>query len=120
MSSATLPTPQATPVTPITRLLHLEDSEPDHELAMAHLRRFGMAVLATRVESRQEFAQALAGEWDLILSDYNLPDFAGAQRFTGLDGALHRRAQPREIVFKQVVTGAMAHGVDGRFFADFA
>ena len=79
MSSATLPTPQATPATPITRLLHLEDSEADHELAMAHLRRFGMPVLATRVESRQEFAQALTGEWDLILSDYNLPDFTGVQ-----------------------------------------
>jgi hypothetical protein len=33
------------------RVLHLEDSELDHELAMAHLRRSGVQVESTRVVS---------------------------------------------------------------------
>ena len=59
------------------RLLHLEDSEPDHALAMAHLRRAGIPVLAVRVETRAEFEAALAERWDLVLSDYHLPGFTG-------------------------------------------
>ena len=61
------------------RVLHLEDSDLDHELAMAHLQRAGLEVQARRIESRAEFAAALQGEWDLILSDYNLPGFSGLQ-----------------------------------------
>ena len=61
------------------RVLHLEDSDLDHELAMAHLRRAGLEVQARRIESRAEFAAELQGEWDLILSDYNLPGFSGLQ-----------------------------------------
>jgi signal transduction histidine kinase len=61
------------------RLLHLEDSEPDHALAMAQLRRSDLAVEAVRIESRNEFAAALLKPWDLILSDYNLPGFSGLE-----------------------------------------
>jgi signal transduction histidine kinase len=61
------------------RLLHIEDSEPDHALAMAQLRRAGLAVSAERIESRFEFAYALAQPWDVILSDYNLPGFSGLE-----------------------------------------
>ncbi len=56
------------------RVLHLEDSELDHELAMAHLRRGGLTVETRRVETRQEFEEALGGRWDVILSDFNLPE----------------------------------------------
>ena len=59
------------------RLLHLEDSEPDHALALAHLRRGGLAVQAQRVETREEFAVALHQPWDVVLSDYHLPGFTG-------------------------------------------
>ncbi len=61
------------------RLLHLEDSEPDHALALAHLRRSGLDVLATRVESRLEFVAALQQAWDVVLSDYHLPGFNGVE-----------------------------------------
>ena len=61
------------------RVLHLEDSDLDHELAMVHLQRAGLQVQAQRIESRAEFAEALRGDWDLILSDYNLPGFSGLQ-----------------------------------------
>jgi DNA-binding NtrC family response regulator len=59
------------------RLLHLEDSEPDHALAMAHLQRSGLKVHAQRIESRSEFAAALDQPWDVVLSDYHLPGFTG-------------------------------------------
>jgi signal transduction histidine kinase len=59
------------------RLLHLEDAEPDHALAMAHLRRSGMVFEALRVETPQAFLAALDEPWDLVLSDYHLPGFTG-------------------------------------------
>ncbi|RVT49289.1 hybrid sensor histidine kinase/response regulator [Rubrivivax albus] len=67
------------------RVLHLEDSPLDHELALAHLRRGGLAVECRRVESRAEFEAALdrrggaANRWDLVLSDYNVPGFSGIE-----------------------------------------
>jgi signal transduction histidine kinase len=69
-----------TPVARCLRVLHLEDSDLDHELALAHLQRAGLQVIAKRIESRSEFAAELQGDdWDLILSDYNLPGFSGLQ-----------------------------------------
>ncbi len=62
------------------RLLHLEDSAPDHELAMVHLRRAGHALQARRVDTEADYRQALAEQaWDLVLSDFNLPGFDGLQ-----------------------------------------
>jgi len=75
------------------RLLHIEDSEPDHVLAMAQLRRAGLRVDATRVETRDEFKRALARPWDLVLSDYNLPGF------TGLEALQLLRATGRALPF---------------------
>jgi signal transduction histidine kinase len=65
--------------TPVRRLrvLHIEDSELDHELAMAHLRRGGAEVEAVRVDTEAQFRQALGEPWDLIVSDYNVPGFSG-------------------------------------------
>ncbi|MDE2369955.1 MAG: response regulator [Burkholderiales bacterium] len=59
------------------RLLHLEDSEPDHALVLAHLARGGVAVDAERVETPAAFAAALDRPWDIVLSDYHLPGFTG-------------------------------------------
>ena len=61
------------------RILHLEDSELDHELALAYLQREGLAVEALRVDTRAEFEAALDQSWDAIISDYNLPGFSGLQ-----------------------------------------
>ena len=60
------------------RVLHLEDSLPDHELALLHLQRAGLRLDMLRVETEAAYCQALANQdWDLILSDFNLPGFTG-------------------------------------------
>lgn len=59
------------------RLLHLEDSELDHELTLVHLQRGGLNVSATRVDTEADFLRALDEPWDAIVSDYNLPGFSG-------------------------------------------
>jgi signal transduction histidine kinase len=59
------------------RVLHLEDSELDHELVMAHLRRGGLDVETLRVDAEAAFRTALEGAWDIVLSDYNVPGFSG-------------------------------------------
>jgi signal transduction histidine kinase len=60
------------------RVLHLEDSELDHQLMLAHLRRGGLAVDAVRVDSEADFLQAVDQDhWDVVVSDYNLPGFSG-------------------------------------------
>jgi signal transduction histidine kinase len=59
------------------RVLHLEDSELDHELEMAHLRRGGVQVETTRVDSEPAFRAALEERWDIVLSDFNVPGFSG-------------------------------------------
>ena len=84
-SSPFSPALLATPASPRTRpgeprpfrVLHLEDSEPDHELAMLTLQRGGLRLRARRVETRAEFKAALTEPWDLVLSDYHLPGFTG-------------------------------------------
>ena len=59
------------------RLLHLEDSELDHVLMLAQVRRGGLSVEVRRVDSEAEFLRALEQPWDVIVSDYNLPGFSG-------------------------------------------
>ena len=66
----------STPERPL-RLLHLEDSELDHELTLAHLRRGGLSAEPLRVDSEADFLKALEQPWDIIVSDYNLPGFSG-------------------------------------------
>jgi len=58
-------------------VLHLEDSELDHELEMAHLRRGGAQVESMRVDSEPAFRAALQVPWDIVLSDFNVPGFSG-------------------------------------------
>ena len=59
------------------RVLHLEDSELDHELEMAHLRRGGVQVESMRVDCEPAFRAALESPWDIVLSDFNVPGFSG-------------------------------------------
>ncbi len=63
---------------PELRVLHVEDCLPDHELAMLHLQRAGHRLAVERVDTEAGFRQALDdGDWDVVLSDFNLPGFDG-------------------------------------------
>lgn len=59
------------------RILHVEDSELDHQLILAQLRRAGLDVEVRRVDTLAEVGKALAQPWDAIISDYNLPGYSG-------------------------------------------
>jgi signal transduction histidine kinase len=59
------------------RVLHLEDNEEDHALVAVHLRRGGIDADIERVEDEAGLVAALERDWDLILSDYNLPGYSG-------------------------------------------
>lgn len=59
------------------RILHIEDSELDHQLIMAQLRRAGLDLELVRMDALAEIGPALAEPWDAIISDYNLPGFSG-------------------------------------------
>ena len=73
------------------RVLVVEDSEDDTTLLVRQLRKGGYKPVCQRVETRDEMLGALdEGNWDIILSDYNLPGFGGRQalelcRQKGLD-----------------------------------
>ena len=76
--------PAHAPVTPSARsgrrlqILHLEDSELDHELTLTHLARGQLRATVRRIDSEAEFLGALSERtWDAIISDYNLPGFSG-------------------------------------------
>ncbi|HEY3786091.1 MAG TPA: EAL domain-containing protein [Steroidobacteraceae bacterium] len=60
------------------RVLFVEDSEADAQLALRRLRMDGMECSARRVETEESLVSALReNAWDLILSDFSLPSFDG-------------------------------------------
>ena len=73
------------------RVLLIEDSDLDAAHLTLELRRGGFDPQVTRVETREEFDDALrAQEWDAIISDYSLPRFSAPEaldlyRLSGVD-----------------------------------
>jgi PAS domain S-box-containing protein len=69
----------------------VEDCVDDAELVLIELKRLGYTVTHRRVETAPAMREALASEaWDLILSDFSMPDFSalaaiGVLRESGLD-----------------------------------
>ncbi|HET8871994.1 MAG TPA: response regulator, partial [Aquabacterium sp.] len=61
------------------RVLHLEDNEEDHALVSIHLLRGGIDADIHRIDTEQALIEALDEDWDLILSDYNLPGYSGLE-----------------------------------------
>jgi len=60
------------------RVLLVEDSADDEELLLRELRNGGYDVVHERVDNEAAMMAALAREsWDVILSDYALPQFSG-------------------------------------------
>ncbi len=58
------------------KLLHLEDSELDHQLVCRALSKSGRHAVTTRVDRLEDFVAAVEGNgFDLILADYRLSGF---------------------------------------------
>lgn len=58
------------------RILHLEDSRKDAEIIRARLIDAGLSMQMDWAANKQEFTAFLQrGEYDLVLADYQLPDF---------------------------------------------
>lgn len=84
-----------------TRVLMLEDTLTDAELAERELHKAGIVFTSLRVETRDAFIKALEEfRPDIVLSDYSLPDFDG---MTALE--IVRRDHPEVPVI--MVTGAL-------------
>ena len=67
------------------RVLILEDSEADAALTVRELRKGGFLPLFERVESASGLASALdAGPWDVIVSDYSMPQFSAPAAYLQL------------------------------------
>ncbi len=77
----------------VFRVLHLEDSEVDHEIMVAHLARGGLNAKTRRIESEIAFLESLDEPWDAVVCDYNLPGFSG------LDALEHLKARARDVPF---------------------
>ncbi|MGH9803558.1 MAG: response regulator [Candidatus Acidiferrales bacterium] len=83
------------------RVLFVEDSSTDVELCQRALQNAGYELAADVVDSAEGFARRLdAGDYDVILSDFNLP------AWTGLDALKTLRQQRRDIPFI-LVTGSL-------------
>lgn len=80
------------------RLLHVEDSDLDHQLILAQLQRAGLEFECRRVDSLADIERALLEPWDAIISDYNLPGFSGLV-------VLDRLKQERRLVPFVLVSG---------------
>ena len=58
------------------RILLVEDSERDAALILLYLRRGGYEPTLQRVETRIDMKAKLeSGQWDVVISDFNLPGF---------------------------------------------
>jgi two-component system cell cycle sensor histidine kinase/response regulator CckA len=64
-------------VTTSTKILLVEDNVLDAELLERELRRGGIDFVLTRVDGRDAFLEALEEAPDLVLSDFELPQFDG-------------------------------------------
>jgi len=61
------------------RLLIVEGSEDDAELLVRHFRGGGYELTFERVDTRLAMSSALAKDWDLVVSDYSMPNFSGSE-----------------------------------------
>lgn len=67
------------------RILHLEDSLPDHRLVCRALDKAQLAYTIRRVESLGAFADVVnAGECEVVLADYRLPGFTAIEAWSAL------------------------------------
>ncbi|MBC8504221.1 MAG: HD domain-containing protein [Anaerolineales bacterium] len=66
------------------KVLILEDRQSDVELMLHELKRAGYETEWVSVETRADFHDQLNSDWDVILSDYILPQYNGLQALTDM------------------------------------
>ncbi len=82
-------------------LLLVEDSQSDAELIIRMIKRSGFDLNVEQVQTKEEMSKALGNNnWDIILSDYNLPQFNALEALT----VLHKTAKDIPFI---VVSGAI-------------
>lgn len=65
---------------PVLRVLIVEDSEFDAQMITSLIRKSGYDVVSERVETSDAMEKTLREKrWDIILSDYNLPNFSAPE-----------------------------------------
>jgi signal transduction histidine kinase len=97
-----------TPHAPPLRILHLEDSLLDHQLAERALLRAGVACTFTRVDSLEDFERTLnpvsdGHRFDAILADYNLPGFTALDAWAALQKQANPAQQPPFILLSGAI-----------------
>ena len=101
-------------------VLILEDNEADAEMLLINLRKAGYKLSSQIVDNEKDFIAHLKPELDLILSDYNLP------QFTGLEALHLRNASSYDIPFilisgeigEDLAVECMREGADDYLFKD--
>jgi|TARA_B100001971_G_C18197602_1_gene542486 serine phosphatase RsbU (regulator of sigma subunit) len=74
----------------LLRALIIEDSVLDAKVLVGLLRAGGYEVFSECVETAEQYVAALnATEWDIILADYNLPEFNGPEGLRLLQESKH-------------------------------
>lgn len=78
------PVPSAAPHQQL-QILHLEDSDIDHQLVVRALQKDGLAFSMERVDTLEDFQQSnSATQYDVILADYRLPGFTALDAWQAL------------------------------------
>ena len=112
-----VPSTASAATAPSIRILHLEDSEIDHQLVVLMLRKHGLAFTITRVETLAAFTQQVEqARYDAILADYRLPGF------TALDAwnvAQHQQHRPPFILLSGAIGEAAAVEAIRLGFSDY-
>jgi PAS domain S-box-containing protein len=104
-----------TPLTPLNVLL-VEDRAADAELILHALRRSGFAPVGVRVDSEDDYLAALSSPFDVVLADYNLPQFDAPR---ALELLLERKLEVPFIVVTGTVGDEMAVAVIRQGAADY-
>lgn len=82
-------------------ILHLEDSENDHQLVVRALQKERLAFTITRVDTLEDFAQVnSAMQYDVILADYRLPGFTALDAWDALQ---HQAQRPPFILLSGAI-----------------
>jgi len=63
-------------ISPKIRVLLVEDSEEDVILIVRKLKSDGLDISFLQVDTEQAMQDALDNDWDVVLSDYNMPKFS--------------------------------------------